>query len=75
VPLRPAEIQSENYSPPGSPEWHGHWDLRFIFKGELTEAPPADRVWKELGLRDIGEMRASAEARRHADVLRSREIR
>jgi len=72
VPLTGPMVVSETYTPRRFPDLPSHWDLEFIFRGELpVENLPVAFAWKELAFVDINRTRKSEIARSHEDVLKS----
>ncbi len=72
VPLAEPIVVSETYTPRRFPDLPSHWDLEFIFRGELSaEELPKAFAWKELAFVDISHTRRSEIARSHEDVLES----
>ena len=66
------QVVSEVYAPRRFPEKGEHWDLEFIFRGELDPgAVPAAAAWTELRFVDLDRTPTSAVARSHEDVLQS----
>jgi ADP-ribose pyrophosphatase YjhB (NUDIX family) len=55
-------VFSEAYSVPT------HWDIEFVFKGEL-ESLPRSAVWKELTFVDVSKAHDKDFARSHQDIL------
>jgi len=47
-----------------------HWDLEFVFLGELKGEPAPHPAWLELKFRDMKTMRDDEFARNHQDILR-----
>jgi ADP-ribose pyrophosphatase YjhB (NUDIX family) len=65
-------VISETYTPRRFPDLPLHWDIEFIFTGEL----PGDKLhnspaWRELVFVDLSRTRKSEVARAHEDVLES----
>jgi len=72
VPLSESMVVSETYTPRRFPDLPSHWDLEFIFRGELqSESPPEAYAWKELAFVDLSRIGKSDNARSHEDVLES----
>ena len=46
----------------------GHWDLEFVYLGELTD-PPRHEAWSELRFVDLTRIRKEEIARSHEDIL------
>jgi ADP-ribose pyrophosphatase YjhB (NUDIX family) len=55
-------VFSEVYGP------MNHWDLEFLFSGELDEVPSSD-AWSELAFVDLTKTRREDMARGHEDIL------
>ncbi len=69
-------VVSEVYAPRRFPEKGEHWDLEFLFRGELDPARvPRPRAWLELRFVDLDVTPKSAIARSHEDVLESAGLR
>src|SRR6266571_4065305 len=69
-------VVSEVYTPKRFPGTAHHWDLEFLFRGQLaaTDAPhPA--AWKELVFVDLRRTSKSEIARSHEDVIESAGLR
>ena len=72
VELSEPRVVSEVYAPRRFPDLPSHWDLGFIFKGEVPRGEtPREPAWKELRFVDVGRTRKSEMARSHEDVLES----
>jgi ADP-ribose pyrophosphatase YjhB (NUDIX family) len=72
VQLSEPMVVSETYTPRRFPELPSHWDLEFIFRGELPKGTlPRAPAWKELSFVDLSRTRKSEMARSHEDVLES----
>jgi ADP-ribose pyrophosphatase YjhB (NUDIX family) len=72
VKLSEPAVVSEVYTPRRFPDIPSHWDLEFIFRGELSmEKTPRAFAWKELAFVDVSRTRKSEMARSHEDVLES----
>lgn len=70
--LSEPRVVSEVYTPRRFPDLPSHWDLEFIFRGELPRGePPRASAWKELAFVDISRTTKSEVARSHGDVLES----
>jgi len=66
------QVVSEVYTPRRFPDLPSHWDLEFIFRGELAlEKVPKPSAWKELVFVDVSRTKKSEVARSHEDVLES----
>lgn len=66
------QVVSEVYPPRRFPEKGDHWDLEFIFRGELDAAAvPRAAAWTELRFVDLASTPRSAIARSHEDILAS----
>jgi ADP-ribose pyrophosphatase YjhB (NUDIX family) len=54
------------------PELDDHWDLEFVFRGELaTEGVPRAAAWRELRFVDLDLTSKAEMARSHEDILES----
>ncbi len=64
------QVYSEAYAPARQPAEHRHWDLDFLFRGELP-GPEAPRhpAWRELRYVRPSEMSRRAFTRSHDDIL------
>jgi ADP-ribose pyrophosphatase YjhB (NUDIX family) len=72
VRLSEPTVVSETYTPRRFPGLSSHWDLEFIFRGELPKGdPPKASAWKDLSFVDLGRTSKSEMARSHEDVLES----
>lgn len=72
LPLSGPVVVSETYTPRRFPDLPSHWDLEFIFRGELpVEMLPRTFAWKELAFIDLGHTRKSEMSRSHEDILES----
>jgi len=72
LPLSEPKVVSEAYTPRRFPDAAKHWDLEFLFHGEL----PANQVhrsvaWRELAFVDVRHTGKSEIARSHEDILES----
>jgi len=69
-------VVSEVYTPKRFPGTAHHWDLEFLFRGQLAAAEvghPA--AWKELAFVDLRRTSKSEIARSHEDVIESAGLR
>ena len=74
--FREPEVVSEVYAPRRFPEKGEHWDLEFLFRGELEASRlPHPAAWTELRFVDLDTTPRSAIARSHEDVLESAGLR
>jgi len=72
IHLSEPRVFSEVYTPRGFPELPSHWDLQFVFRGELPgTVVPRATAWRELAMVDTTKTRKSEMARSHEDVLES----
>ena len=72
VALAGPQVVSEVYAPRRFPDKGGHWDLEFLFRGELdASSMPDPRAWRELRFVDLETTPKSAIARSHEDILES----
>jgi ADP-ribose pyrophosphatase YjhB (NUDIX family) len=70
VRLSEPQVVSEAYTPKRFPELPGHWDIEFIFRGELPpERLPKPFAWRQLAFVDTSRTSRSEMARSHEDVL------
>jgi len=70
------QVVSEVYTPRRFPGTAHHWDLEFLFRGELaaSDAPRA-AAWKELVFVDLRRTTKAEIARSHEDVIESAGVR
>jgi ADP-ribose pyrophosphatase YjhB (NUDIX family) len=72
VPLTEPSVVSESYTPRRFPDLPSHWDVDFIFRGEIPTAKlPKTPAWTELAFVDVSRTRKSEMARSHEDILES----
>ena len=72
IPLSEPSVVSETYTPKRFPDLPSHWDLEFIFRGELAAGRlPKAHAWTELAFVDVGRTKKSEMARSHEDILES----
>ena len=73
VRLSGPTVVSEVYAPKRFPHLADHWDLEFVFRGELHagKPPPRASAWRELAFVDLGRTKKVEMARSHEDVLES----
>ena len=72
VPLSEPSVVSETYTPRRFADLPSHWDIEFIFRGEISTARlPKTPAWKELAFVDVSRTRKSEMARSHEDILES----
>ncbi len=70
--LEGPQVISEVYTPARFPDHPRHWDLEFLFRGEVPEdTAPRSAAWTELRFVDVPRTPPSDFARSHEDVLRS----
>ncbi len=70
------QVVSEAYTPKRFPGRPHHWDIEFLFRGELAAAEvPRPAAWKELAFVDLGRTTKAEIARSHEDVLESAGLR
>ncbi len=70
------KVVSEVYAPRRFPEKGDHWDLEFIFRGELDGGSlPHPAAWTELRFVDLAVTPKTAIARSHEDILESAGLR
>jgi 8-oxo-dGTP pyrophosphatase MutT (NUDIX family) len=66
----PPEIFSETYRSPRHPEEAEHWDLEFLFRGQLdAETAPKHPAWTELAFVDPARTPRREFTRSHDEVL------
>jgi len=76
LPLSKPEVVSEAYTPRRFPDAPTHWDIEFLFRGELPAADvPHTAAWKELAFVDLRRTAKSEIARSHEDVIESAGLR
>lgn len=76
LPMAEPRIVSEVSTPRRFPDKPGHWDLEFIFRGEIEPAAVhAPAAWTELAFVDLDVTPKSAIARSHEDILESAGLR
>jgi ADP-ribose pyrophosphatase YjhB (NUDIX family) len=72
IPLRGPQVVSEVYTPRRFAGLSSHWDLEFLFRGDLSDPePPSSEAWTELKFVDLPRTRRAEVARSHEDVLAS----
>src|SRR5438046_5568350 len=70
--LSEAKVVSEAYTPRRFPDAPMHWDIEFLFRGELSAAGvPRPAAWTALALVDLRRSAKSEIARSHEDVIES----
>ena len=66
------KVVSEVYSPRRFPAVAHHWDIEFLFHGEIAAADVRNpAAWKELAFVDLRRTSKSEIARSHEDVIES----
>jgi len=66
------KVISEVYTPRRFPGTALHWDLEFLFRGQLAARDvPHPAAWKELAFVDLRRTSKSDIARSHEDVIES----
>lgn len=69
-------VVSEVYTPKRSPETVHHWDIEFIFRGEIAAADvPRASPWKDLAFVDLRRASKAEIARSHEDIIESAGLR
>lgn len=64
------DVVSETYTPRRFPDLPRHWDIEFIFKGNLSEdRVPQPYAWSKLAFVNLDTTRKSEIARSHEDIL------
>ena len=72
IALSEPRVVSEVYAPKRFLDLPSHWDLEFIFRGDLPRGElPRAAAWKELSFIDVTHMKKSDMARSHEDILES----
>ncbi len=67
VPLKDPRIFSEVYD---APEYErNHWDIEFVFTGEVLRDKLAHPAWTQLEFKDVAKMKREEFARNHQDIL------
>ena len=76
VELRGPTVVSYVDKPRRFPEKGDHWDLEFVFNGEIpVDMVPNARAWTELKLVDLDRTSKADVARSHEDILESQGFR
>ena len=76
VELSEPKVVSEVAPPRRFPQFVDHWDLEFIFRGELTaDAVPRSAAWTDLRFVDLARTPREEIARSHEDTLESAGLR
>lgn len=66
------DVVSEAYTPRRFPDLPRHWDIEFIFKGELPEDRiPKPLAWSNLSFVNVNNTEKTEIARSHEDILES----
>ena len=69
-------VVSEVYTPRRFPGTAHHWDIEFLFRGQLGAADvPHPTAWKELAFVDLRRTSKSEIARSHEDIIESSGLR
>jgi ADP-ribose pyrophosphatase YjhB (NUDIX family) len=67
------KVYSEVYAPKRHPEAKEHWDLQFLFEGELgveeLQRKKRPNAWRALEFVDVGLLDKSKFARSHEDII------
>ncbi|HXW37101.1 MAG TPA: hypothetical protein VEJ36_04280 [Nitrososphaerales archaeon] len=72
VSLSGPKVVSEVYTPRRFPDIPSHWDIEFIFTGELPrESLPRPGAWTEMRFVDTRATKRAEMARAHEEVLES----
>jgi ADP-ribose pyrophosphatase YjhB (NUDIX family) len=72
VELSEPRVVSEVYTPKRFPNLPQHWDIEFIFEGELeARFLKRTRAWKSLEFMDLEKLQRSEISRSHDDILES----
>ncbi len=70
------QVISEVYTPKRFPGAAHHWDIEFLFRGEIPAAEvPRSAAWKDLAFVDLRRTTKVEIARSHEDVLESAGLR
>lgn len=70
--LSAPQVVSEVYTPKRFPGATHHWDLEFLFRGELpADAVPRASAWRELAFVDVPHTDPTEIARSHEDIIES----
>jgi ADP-ribose pyrophosphatase YjhB (NUDIX family) len=70
IELSGPQVFSETYTPPRHPTEHQHWDLDFLFRGELARsAPPHHPAWRQLRFLAPSSTPRRSFTRLHDDIL------
>jgi hypothetical protein len=70
MPLRGPEVFSESYARSDLASGDPHWDLRFLFHGELPRSRLGSASpWTELAFLDVSQTSRRSIARAHGDIL------
>jgi len=69
-------VVSEAYTPKRFPGTQHHWDVEFLFRGELAGPDvPRAAAWKELAFVDLRRTTKAEIARSHEDIIESAGLR
>jgi ADP-ribose pyrophosphatase YjhB (NUDIX family) len=70
--LEGPQVVSETYTPRRFPNLPRHWDIEFIFKGEISkDRIPKPYAWSNLSFVDLDSAKKSEIARSNEDILES----
>jgi ADP-ribose pyrophosphatase YjhB (NUDIX family) len=70
------KVVSEAYTPKRFPDAPRHWDIEFLFRGEIPAADlPRPAAWTQLAFVDLRRTARSEIARSHEDVIESAGLR
>jgi ADP-ribose pyrophosphatase YjhB (NUDIX family) len=70
------EVVSEAYTPKRFPNAPTHWDIEFLFRGELPAGDlPHPAAWREVAFVDLRRTSKAEIARSHEDVIESAGLR
>ncbi len=70
------KVVSEVYTPARFPGIAHHWDIEFLFRGELSAADvPHPAAWKDLAFVDLRRTTKAEIARSHEDLIESAGLR
>jgi len=71
--LHGPQVVSETYALKRFPNLPRHWDIEFIFRGELSREniPAKTNAWIDLNFVDLNVVKRSEIARSHEDILES----
>jgi ADP-ribose pyrophosphatase YjhB (NUDIX family) len=68
LPLSGPQVYSEVYDIPAA-NIKDHWDIEFIYMGELDREPPNHPAWRQIAFVDADSLGDAEFARNHSDIL------